>query len=581
MKYIFTLLVILVGINSFSQDIPKFQKTNYRDSVNNLYWNKDLPVYLSLSPNPDGSNGEILESKISEKYASPFYFDTEGINYMRTRWAVEKETREYAYPKQEVMWEVYADGQPPKTTHSFEQAKSVSIDGKVIFGPNLIVSLKSSDLTSKTKDIYYSINGEAYRIYGGNILFDTEGEQKLKFFAVDNVGNAEDPKEINFSIDFTAPTSSCTITGVSLGNENIVSLTTKIYIEAKDNVSGVKQTYYQIDSLPEVLYYQGTSIPLNILSDGYHLLKFYSIDKVGNKEDVQPFSFYLDKTAPITVSDILGDRFVVGDKIYFSGRTKFKITSIDNKAGVKKVLYSVDGSDIDEYVDPFYMPNEPGWHIVKYFAVDNTDNTTTDEYSKKLLEYKMKVDKVYVDLSGPTISHFISGDKYARNDTVFIGPKSKINLSATDTESGLQFISYSIDGELKETPYSSPFTLESLKTGDHKIEYFGYDNVNNRNIKTFSVIIDNSGPVIGHKFSVVPSSVKNNIEIYPSGVFLFATVQDDLTGVTNIYYSVNGGQKLIYKNYIKGFSKGENTVIIEAYDMLNNMSSYEIKFIVN
>ncbi len=581
MKNILTFLTIFMGFYSYSQEVPKFQKTNYRDSANNLYWNKDLPVYISLSPNPDGSNGEILESKISEKYASPFYFDTEGINYIRTKWAVDKQTREYAYPKQEVLWEVYADGQPPKTIASFKQAISVNIGGKIIYGPNLIVSLKSSDYISKTKDIYYSINGEAYRIYGGNILFNKEGEQKLKFFAVDNVGNAEEPKEIDFSIDLTAPSSSCTITGVSLGNENIVSLTTKIYIDAKDNVSGVKQTYYQIDSLSEVLYYKGTSIPLITLNDGDHLLKFYSVDKVGNKEDVQTFSFYLDKSAPITVSDILGDKFVVEDKIYFSGRTKFKITSIDNKAGVKNVLYSVDGSDFNEYVDPFYMPNEPGWHIVKYFAVDSTDNTTTDEYSQKYLEYQMKVDKIYVDLTGPALSHFISGDKYSRNDTVFIGPNSKINLSATDPESGLQYISYSLDGELKETPYSSPFTLESLKTGEHKIEYFGYDNVNNRNIKTFNVILDNSGPVIGHKFSVVPSSVKGNIEVYPSGVFLFVTVQDDLTGVTNIYYSVNGGEKLIYKNYIKGFSKGENTVIIEAYDMLNNMSSYEIKFIVN
>jgi len=575
-----TFLILLITFSLVAQNQPNIKKTTFRDSLNNLYWNKDLPVYISLSTNPNGSDGEVLESKQSADYAEPFFFDTEGKNFMRTRWAVDKKTGKLAYPKQEVLWEVYVDGLPPKTKNKFECINKTYKNNEYTYGIGLKVYLTSFDGTSKTKDIYYSVNNEEYKIYAGDLIFNQEGKQNLKFFSVDNVGNVEKANENNFTVDLSAPNSGCTITGVNLGKDNVISLTTKIYIDSKDNLSGVKQIYYSIDSLPEKNYVAGSDIPLSLLKDGNHVLKFYAVDKVNNKEEVQTFEFFLDRTAPITVSDILGDKFVVGDKVYFSGRTKMKITSIDNKAGVKQVLYSVDGSKFDEYNDPFYMPNKAGWHVVKYYAIDSTENISLDEFSNNYHQYKLKIDKIYVDLSGPTLNHVISGDKYARNDTVYIGPNSKINLYATDAESGLQYISYSIDGELDETKYSSPFNLQALSTGKHMIEYFGYDNVNNRNINKFDVILDNSGPDVGHKFSIKPTSSKNGLDVYPVGTALFITVQDDLTGITKIYYSKNGGQKLFYKNYIKDFRKGENNIEIEAFDKLNNRTTYNVKFII-
>lgn len=579
----YSILITLLFLTIFSkaQVKPTFEKTSYRDSADNLYWNKNVPIYISLSASPDGSNGEILNSKVSAQYADPFYLDTEGKNFIRTQWAVDKKTQKTIYPQIEILWEVYADGLPPFTSLNYISNNTSTYDNTIIFGKDLKINLSASDATSKVKDIYYSLNNQDYKIFVDQIAINYEGKNTINYFSVDNVGNVEETKEKNFYVDITPPSSLVTITGINVGGkENIISLTTKIYIESKDNLAGVKQVYYQIDSLPKQIYQQNTYLPLNMLKDGEHILKFYAVDKVNNVEEIQTFNFYLDRTAPITASDILGDKFIVGDKVYFSGRTKMKITSIDNKSGVKQVLYSIDNGEFQSYTEPFYMPTEPGWHIVKYFSLDSTENLTKDQFNDTYLQYKLKVDKIYVDLTGPSLSHFISGDSYTRKDTTYIGPDSKINLSATDAESGLQLITYSIDGELKENPYNSPFTLQKFATGQHKIEYYGYDNVNNRNIKSFDVILDNSGPNISHKFSVVPLSVKDSLEIYPSDVYLFITVQDDLTGVTNINYSLNGSQKLIYTNYIKGFIKGENTVKIEAFDMLHNKSEYEIKFII-
>ncbi len=578
------LLLIIFLISFFiagAQQNPEFKYTIYRDSTGKLYWNKHLPFYIFLAPTPDGENAQKLDSKATAQYANPAYFDAEGLNYIRTHWAVDTNTKKIAEPKQEILWEVYADGLPPYTTIHFTGAPKYSFKGHIVYGKGLKIELKSYDKTSKVRNIFYSLNGEDFKVYKTMLSAPKQGENVIKYLAVDNVGNAGQIRQVTFYVDTAAPSSSSIIAGVALGKKNIISLHTKIYIETKDNLSGVKITYYQLDSLPKRVYTPHTNIPLAALKDGYHRLTFYSVDNVNNIEPKQTFEFYLDRTAPITVSDILGDKFIVNDKIYFSGRTKLKITAVDNKAGVKKVMYSIDNGEFKEYTDPFYMPNEPGWHIVKYFAVDSLENITKDMMNDKYLEYRLKVDKIYVDLTGPSIYYSICGDKYTRSDTVFIGPRTKICISAQDAESGLQYITYSIDGQLRENTYTRPFTLDTLKSGTHKIECFAYDNVNNRNVETFNVILDNKGPRIEYQFSILPIGKRDTLDVYPSDVALFITVQDDLTGVGNIFYSINGGQKLLYKNFIKGFKKGVNTVEIEAVDKLNNKSVRKLKFYVD
>lgn len=581
-KYCFIFMFSVLGFCALSQEVPNFKKKTYRDSLNNLYWNKHNPVFVMLSETPNKTDAEVLESKEFKEYTEPFYFDTEGINYIRTNWAVDKETKQTVYPKVQVKWEVYADGLPPVTKLEIKSDSKFNEASKFFYGKATTIVLKSKDAVSGVEDIYYSINGEDYKKYTEPIILNADGENEFKYFAVDNVGNVEDVGKIKsklFYVDVTPPVSKSIITGLSLGEENIISKSTKIYIEAKDDKSGIKNIFYRIDSMPEKKYLPKQTIIMDKYNDGEHTLYFYAVDNVGNKESMQTFKFYLDKTAPITVSDILGDKFIVGDEIYFSGRTKMKITSMDNKSGVKEVLYSIDNEKFKEYETPFYMPNTPGWHTVKYFATDNTDNVSKDEFTDAYMEYKMKIDRIFVDLTGPTIKHEIIGSRYIRNDTVYIGPYSKIKLSATDKESGLKHISYSIDGVLKETKYDKPFALDKYTTGEHEIEFFAYDNVNNRNIDKIKVILDNTGPNIDYKFSVVALKKNSNgVEIYPKGTDLFITVQDNITGISDIYYSLNGNDKKPYGKYISNLKKGTYNIEIEAFDKLKNKSTVSFKF---
>ena len=253
---------------------------------------------------------------------------------------------------------------------------------------------------------------------------------------------------------------------------------------------------------------------------------------------------------------------------------------MDNKSGVKAVYYSIDGGKFKKYTDPFYLPSVPGLHTVTYFAVDSTENVTLNKLTNKYYQYRMKIDKIYVDLNGPTLSYSINGEKFIRHDTVFVSPRTKISLKAYDAESGVKKVGYFIDQKALEHPYTNPFTLASVPAGLHKITIVGYDNVNNRNIKPFEVFLDKKAPKIIYNFDIKALGTKYSLPVYTPKTKLFLSFVDDYTGTSKIIYKLNNSKPAIYQNYISNFSKGINTVYVEVYDKVGNKATKEIKFYI-
>jgi len=558
-----------------AQDQTKHELKYYVDDNGKLFWNKKLPVYLRISPTPSDT-GLLMKSEATAQYTNPYYLDTEGKNRVRSRWATDQKTGKTIYPQMEVIWEVYADGIPPVSRIIFNNKAKYSKKGGDFFGDSLMIEIESRDATSGVEQIYYSINGEAYKIYSGSIKVDKEGAQSIKYYAVDKVGNVEKPREKKFTADITPPKTYYTITGIAEGE--IIATTTKIYLNAQDSMSGLAKTYYRIDDGKDVLYREGTHIPIAKLPDGDHKLFIYSIDKVGNKEPETIFPFYLDKTAPIIAADILGDRYLMGEKIFFSGRTKMKLTAVDNKAGVEDIYYSVNGKKFDNYDQPFYLPNVPGIHIVKYFATDKMKNNSEGETSR-FEKYKHVVSRIYVDLTGPILSHELVGPTYKSRDTLFISPLTQVKFKGIDGESGLQYISYSVNNESDEIKYGGNLNLK--EEGFKHIVYYGYDNVNNRNRSELFAYVDATGPEIIHTFSIAAQGTKDGLPVYPPHVSLFLGAIDQLIGAKDLYYTINEGIEKRYSYYITGFKKDAvNTVKLKAKDHLANETIEEIKFYV-
>jgi hypothetical protein len=564
------LLVILWATTNAQQQKPH-EKGAYVDSLNRYYMQTSLPIYLYISHKPNDKSPTALSQTNDDQKKNeiePFYMDGDGVHHIRHFDAIDKKTQTFV---------VHADGKAPATKATFENCPVFTKGQTIYYGIGLKVPIFTTDEMSGIEKTFYSINGEDYKDYAQTIDFNKEGQQVLKFYAVDHVGNAGNPVEHQFIVDLSAPATKHILKGLYL--ENRLAASSQITLEAGDNFSGVAKTFFRFDDGPETLWLGGN---LNFygLKEGEHTLTYYSVDNVQNKEKEVVFEFFYDKSAPIIATDILGDRFIVNDQIYFSGRTKLKITTVDNKAGVQKVMFAVDDLDFKTYDEPFYLPGKPGIHIIRYFAEDSLANKSLDKDKISYQQYLHRIGKVYVDLVGPSLGYKYIGNTMGSRDTTFINAETKIELNFADAESGPQKLNYAMDGVALEIPYKEPFNV--AQEGFHKVEIIGYDNVNNRNIKTFSFIVDKSGPEIMSRFSVKPIAMKDGLEVYPPFVVLFLAPVDNLTGIGKISYVLNSELEKEYQKSISNFKKGElNTVKVKITDILSNQSESEIKFYIN
>lgn len=567
-------LIILVLPKVQAQQLDHKAKSHQSDD-GTVYWNKSMPVYVRIASTPE-DKGVLLKNDQQANYTNPIYFDTEGINYIRTRNAVDNQTLKQVLPVQEVLLPVYADGQAPVSKANYLNTERLRADNVEYFGKGLIIELLSADAVSGVESIYYSLGGKPYVKYTSNIPINIPGDNVLKYYAVDFVGNVEFENEKHITVDHEEPISSFLSEGPQI--DNTFTFGSKFYINAVDSASGVKNTYYKFDDAPYQKY-QNKGININHLEDGHHKLTYYSIDHVNNQETEKTYQLFFDKSAPLMAADILGDRFIVDEQIYFSGRTKLKLTAVDNRVGVKQIKYSINNEAFKSYENPFYLPNKTGSHLIRYYAEDNFGNKTNDDKtSGSFHEYEHFATKVYVDLTGPNLHYGFEGELLETRDTVFVNSNTKLIFEAHDTESGLQKITYSLEGSAEEFQYLQPISFE--KKGYHAVDFYGYDNVNNRNVSHLNMFVDNIGPQIFCHFSSEPHEKSdNNRLIYSPNVNIYLAATDDHSGLRNIYYTINGSKEQIYGKQIRGLKRNEDYVlVIRAVDNLGNDITKEISF---
>ena len=177
---------------SNSRRVIDHDQKMYVSDKSHVYVQKSKKIYLWISNSADpNSEKEMLVT--SGKAAEYFYLDTEGLNTIRSPWAVDPQTKQVLSPKEEVVFNVYADGVAPITQAVFTGAKKYFNKGKVYYGPGLKVTLDAHDKVSGTEQIYAAVGNDEFSKYDGSIDFNNENENSITYYAVDHVGNAEDP----------------------------------------------------------------------------------------------------------------------------------------------------------------------------------------------------------------------------------------------------------------------------------------------------------------------------------------------------------------------------------------------------
>lgn len=547
-----------------AQEKPPHPDTIVKADDGKIYVNKNLGIYMFIGSEPNPSKKLMrLENSMKEEVTNPFYFDTEGINTIRSPWAVDPETKNYIRPRQDVRFNLYADSRPPQTRAYKGNKRITTLE--LLINPKETISIKARDAISGVKTIYYSIDGNPYKAYEKPVSFSEEKEYILKFYAVDIVGNDEKVHVMKIKVDATAPETSMQRDGPH--HKDIFSAKGVFTLKSTDKMAGTEAIYYRIDSNEMTRYAQ--PIQLKNLREGRHSIAWYAIDKAGNREKTRSYSFYIDKTPPRIVQQITGDRYYANGKAYSSGRSKIEITAADNRAGVKAIYYRINKGQQKQYKEPVFLPATQGNMQITAYATDSVGNSSRGEVAE---QDQFKI--TYRDLTGPELRYWWQGPTVTLRDSMYISPNTKIACSIKDKESGAEKITYRLNGGEEKT-YKEP--LRFTKGGAHTLQLTGYDNVNNTSSKKLHFTVDNQGPEIYHHFSIVPlnaSQASQDTLTYPLYAKLYLSATDKSTGVEIIGYHINNSSFRPYNAPIEAFNQqGFYSLKIVASDQMGNQTT--------
>lgn len=579
-----TLMLISAGIfSSNAQEPLQHEKRFYQSEDGKLFVNKDLPLYLRISSDPDeDAKSWLLKSNTTSQYSNPMYLDTEGWNTLRSPSAVDTATRKTIYPLQDIIFDIYADGLKPKSRLLWGKSVNVKSDDVVFFGTDVELTFDASDEMSGVEDVYYSLNGADFVGDKQSPLnVDKEGDFFLKFYSVDNVGNTEEVNSFDFSVDHTAPLTTHEISGIN--KNNVLAPDATICLSAVDSLSGVANVFFAIDDGAFEKY--KNPIPVSRLKEGDGKITYYAEDRVGNAEshkyigtlssgsnqadgEGEVFDYYIDRDPPVVSFKFEGD-YYEGDQEYISERTRVILSAEDDKSGVQSILYSYNSFLTKEVYESSFYPEGNSPVVLSYSAVDWVENAAAETDRQ-----------FYIDRMAPESKVSFEGPVFRNRDTLFLAGDTRISLNAIDKESGLKSISYSLNDV--EAEYKESFS--GGIAGENVLEWSSTDHVNNHeDMQSLVFVVDKEGPSIHHHFSVEPIGEKTvrdeQYVIYPSNTKIYIGATDDVAGEESLKYSVNGG-KISETIPLSGLQPGNYTIDIEAADALENKTTKTIRFCI-
>ncbi len=238
--------------------------------------------------------------------------------------------------------------------------------------------------------------------------------------------------------------------------------------------------FYKVDGGEEKKYTE----PFTLTDEGPHVIYYYSIDKMGNKEMQKSINVIVDKTAPEVTVVVTAPFSKTGETIYASDKFSYNytITAKDNIVGVAGISYAVAGEDHKEYVKPFSVNSlEP---VKIDVAAEDKVGNLTKKYKTKVIDENgnvlaesMEDVKISVDKTAPTVEIKADKEFYKKENTLVASKDFKYTITAADTESGIKSIWYRIDNKSEFILYTGEIMFNT--NGTHKIEAIAKDGVGN------------------------------------------------------------------------------------------------------
>jgi len=320
------------------------------------------------------------------------------------------------------------------------------------------VQILHQDAAPKTVYLEYR-DGEAWKPLGqtalssGTAVFQFPLPQpptaiyhlKAKFSGDDNYSAAEATATLML-VDIEPPAVTAKLRGEPISDGSIVYMVAAdtLTIAAVDTLSGVKNTYYIVDTVFSTQTAMIYSAPFT-LPVGTHTVYYSAVDNAGNQAGIQsalitvgPVDSNIDTVPPVSVFNISGTSGRNGWHISGVGAA---ISALDNSAGVRETFYSLDGSGFTVYGSSFAVSSE-GLHTLEAYSIDNASNVE----NVKTIEFG-------IDVSTPVITY---SRVPAANPDGWNNAQTAVVFTATDTLSGIEYCSssFTIMGEGENIPAS-------------------------------------------------------------------------------------------------------------------------------
>ncbi|HCA88434.1 MAG TPA: hypothetical protein DEQ61_25035 [Streptomyces sp.] len=171
-----------------------------------------------------------------------------------------------------------------------------------------------------------------------------------------------------------------------------------------------------------------------------------------------------DTTAPEVSAEVTGQQNSDG---HYVGGATVALSATDPGSGVDTVEYALDGGAYTPYSTPVTV-DEVGDHTLSYRATDKAGNTS----AVRSVDFTV-AEPATQDTTAPETSAEVSGERNA--DGAYVG-SATVKVTATDTESGVRRIQYSLNGG-PYLDYTAPVVVD--RAGDHIVRYRATDGAGN------------------------------------------------------------------------------------------------------
>jgi hypothetical protein len=268
-----------------------------------------------------------------------------------------------------------------------------------------------------------------------------------------------------------------------------------------------------------------------------------------------------DTTPPTVSAAVSGTRNAGGDYV---GAATVTVSASDAGSGVDTVEYEVDDTGFQRYTEPVRV-TAIGDHAVQFRATDKAGNVSpVGSVPFRVVEAREP------DTTPPTVTAAVSGARDTAGNYI---ATATATITATDTQSGVARVEYSLDGAAF-APYTAPVVVS--RVGAHMLHYRAFDvagNASTEKMVGFTVVAppveDTTPPTVAAALTGDRDGDGN----YRGAATVTVTATDTGSGVASIEYALDAQAWTRYTGAVTVRATGAHTVRYRASDVAGNRSA--------